>query len=306
VAAGAEPLAAAAGPARLRVRTRWSAFRPRLSGSALIAATLLTVLVLASIGLPLLPITDPYTQNLADRTQAPLSVSRTGQLHVLGTDALGRDLLSRLAVAGRTSLVLALSAVLVSLAIGTLLGLLAGYAGGTTDNLLMGLADIQLSIPRILLVIAVVAVVGPSLTNLALVLGVTSWVGYARLIRAQTLALREREFVLAARGLGAAPGWLMLRHILPNAFPPALILASFEIGQMVTLEASLSFLGLGIQPPLPAWGSMINEGQPFLRSFPWLMILPGVAIFIVVAGVNFLTQSFTGERRASNFQQGSA
>jgi peptide/nickel transport system permease protein len=274
------------------------------SASTTLATALLAVVVLGSLVVPLLPWIDAYTQHLADRTQPPMSVFGTSQMHVLGTDALGRDLLGRLALAGRTSLLLALSAVAVSLAIGTTLGLLAGYAGGATDNLIMGLADIQLSVPRILLLIAVVAVVGPSLINLALVLGFTSWVGYARLIRAQTLTLREREFVLAARGLGASPEVLMLRHILPNAFPPLLILSSFEIGQMVTLEASLSFLGLGVQAPLPAWGSMINEGQPFLRSFPWLMILPGAAIFVVVGGVNFLTQSLTGERRADGIQHG--
>lgn len=265
------------------------------SVSTLLAAMFLALIVVASFLFPLLPICDPYTQDLLARTKPPMSVGSNGVLHILGTDSLGRDLLSRVTVAGRTSLLLAVSAVAVSLLLGTALGLLAGYAGGVVDNILMTLADIQLSIPRILLVIAVVAVVGPSLTNLALVLGVTSWVGYARLIRAQTLSYREREFVQAARALGATPQRLMGRHILPNAFPPLLILASFELGQMVILEASLSFLGLGVQPPLPAWGSMIFEGQPFLRSFPWLMILPGLAIFMVVAGVSFLTQWFTSE-----------
>ena len=276
----------------------------RLSVSATLAAGFLLLIVLTSLIYPLLPASDPYTQDLLGRTKPPLYVGRTGVLHLLGTDSLGRDLLSRVTLAGRTSLLLASSAVIVSLIIGTALGLLAGYAGGKIDNLLMTLADIQLSIPRILLVIAVVAVVGPSLTNLALVLGVTSWVGYARLMRAQALSYREREFVLAARALGATAQRLMGRHILPNAFPPVLILASFEIGQMVILEASLSFLGLGVQPPLPAWGSMISEGQPFLRSFPWLMILPGLAIFMVVAGVSFLTQSFTAEQRAGGVDQG--
>lgn len=269
----------------------------QLSVSTSLAILLLLLVVLASFIFPLLPVCDPYTQDLLARTKPPMSVGSNGVLHILGTDSLGRDLLSRVTVAGRTSLLLAGSAVVVSLVIGTVLGLLAGYVGGLVDNVLMTLADIQLSIPRILLVIAVVAVVGPSLTNLALVLGVTSWVGYARLMRAQALSYREREFVRAAQALGASPQRLMARHILPNAFPPVLILASFELGQMVILEASLSFLGLGVQPPLPAWGSMIFEGQPFLRSFPWLMILPGLAIFMVVAGVSFLTQWFTANQQ---------
>ncbi len=271
--------------------------RPFRSPSLAVASGFLLVIVLASFVVPLLPGTDPYAQDLSARTKPPLFVSLSGQVYLLGTDSLGRDLLSRLALAGRISLLLAGVAVIVSCALGTTLGLVAGYAGGRIENVIMTLADIQLSIPRILLIIAVVAVVGPSLTNLALILGATSWVGYARVVRAQALSLREREFVLAARALGAPARRILGRHILPNAFPPALILASFEIGQMVVLEASLSFLGLGVQPPLPAWGSMINEGQAFLRSFPWLMILPGVAIFMVVAGVNFVTQSFTAERR---------
>lgn len=266
--------------------------------STAIGLGLLLLIVLGSVVIPLLPSGDPYTQNLAARAKPPLYLGRSGQTHLLGTDSLGRDLLSRLALAGRISLLLAGSAVAVSTIIGTALGLTAGYIGGRVENAIMALADIQLSIPRILLVIGVVAVVGPSLTNLALTLGVTSWVGYARVVRAETLSLREREFVLAARGLGLSPQRIMARHVLPNVVPSVLILASFEIGQMVVLEASLSFLGLGVQPPLPAWGSMINEGQAFLRSSPWMMILPGLAIFMVVAGVNLLTQSFTSERHA--------
>ncbi len=271
-----------------------------MRASAAIGVGLLLVIVLGSVVIPLLPSGDPYTQELAARAKPPLYVGRSGQTHLLGTDSLGRDLLSRLALAGRISLLLAGSAVAVSTVIGTALGLTAGYVGGRVENAIMALADIQLSIPRILLVIGVVAVVGPSLTNLALTLGVTSWVGYARVVRAETLSLREREFVLAARGLGLSARRIMARHVLPNVVPSVLILASFEIGQMVVLEASLSFLGLGVQPPLPAWGSMINEGQAFLRSSPWMMIFPGLAIFMVVAGVNSLTQSFTSERRAEH------
>ena len=264
-----------------------------------LAVFLLVSLVLFSLVVPVLPSSDPYTQDLALRTKPPLYVDRGGRLHLLGTDALGRDLLSRMALAGRISILLAGGAVLVSMLIGTTLGLAAGYTGGRLEHLIMALADIQLSIPRVLLVIAVVAVVGPSLAKLALTLGATGWVAYARLIRGQALSLREQEFVQAARAVGAAPKRIMVRHILPNVLAPVLILASFEIGQMIILEASLSFLGLGVQPPLPAWGSMINEGQAFLRTFPLLMILPGLAIFTVVAGINFLTRAFTFEGAAT-------
>lgn len=267
-----------------------------VSTSTRVAAAALAVVVLVSAVYPLLPVSDAYTQNLHLRTSPLLTVGPDGTLHLLGTDALGRDVLSRIALAGRISLLLAAGAVAVSMIIGVALGLAAGYSGGRLDNAIMSLADIQLAVPRIMVIIAVVAVVGPSLTNLAVTLGVTSWVGYARVVRAQTLSLREREFVHAARSLGATSARIMLRHILPNAFPAVVILSSFEFGQMVVLEASLSYLGLGIQPPLPAWGSMIYGGQAFLRTEPLLTILPGMAIFIVVAGVSFLTQAFTAER----------
>lgn len=268
------------------------------SPSMAIAAAGLALMVIISAIYPLLPVSDAYTQDLQLRTRPPLTVGPNGVPHVLGTDALGRDVLSRIALAGRISLLLAAGAVALSLAIGVTLGMMAGYAGGRTDNGIMSVADIQLAVPRIMVIIAVVAVVGPSLTNLAIILGVTSWVGYARVVRAQTLSLREREFVVAARSLGATPTRIALRHILPNAFPAVLILASFEFGQMIVLEASLSYLGLGIQPPLPAWGSMIYSGQPFLRTDPLLTILPGLAIFLVVAGVSFITQAFTAEGQA--------
>ena len=289
--AAAPPDAVAAATPR-----RGPGFMHGLSPSMAVAVAALTVLLIVSAVYPLLPVSDAYTQNLALRTRPLLTLGPDGTLHLLGTDSLGRDLLSRVALAGRISLLLAAGAVVVSMILGTALGLAAGYVGGRLDNAIMSLADIQLAVPRIMIIIAVVAVVGPSLTNLAIILGVTSWVGYARVVRAQTFSLREREFVQAARALGATPTRIMLRHILPNAFPAVLILSSFELGQMVVLEASLSYLGLGVQPPLPAWGSMIYDGQAFLRTHPHLTILPGVAIFTIVAGVNFLTQAFTSER----------
>ncbi len=277
-------------------RRNLSLFRPL---SRVVAAVLLACVVLAAAVVPSLPSSDPFSQNLSARVRPPFYVDDDGTMHLLGTDVLGRDLLSRLTLAGRYSLLIAGSAVSLSLIVGTLLGLVAGYIRGWLSMVIMSLADIQLAVPRVLLLIAVVAVVGSSLPNLIVVLGLTSWVPYARVIRAQVLSLRDREFVLAARSIGAAPSRIALYHVLPNAFGPALVIASFEFGQIILLEASLSFLGLGVQPPAPSWGNMIAEGQKYLQTAPWLTILPGLAIFMVVAGVNFLSRAFTAERYVS-------
>jgi peptide/nickel transport system permease protein len=159
----------------------------------------------------------------------------------------------------------------------------------------MGLADLQLSIPRVLLLIAVTALFGATVLKLALLLGLTSWVVYGRVARAMALSLREREFVLAATTQGASPLWNMRRHLLPNVLPQVVIVGSFDLGQIIILEASLSYLGLGVQPPLPSWGLMIAEGQSYLELNPWLALIPGIALFMLVAGVQFLTQSITAE-----------
>jgi peptide/nickel transport system permease protein len=219
-----------------------------------------------------------------------------GRFYLLGTDSLGRDLLSRTALAGRVSLLIGLSAVLISLATGVVLGLVAGYFRGWTENVIMGIADLQLSIPRVLLLIAVTAVLGSSVLTLTVLLGLTSWVAYGRVARAMALSLREREFVLSAITQGAGPIWNIRKHLLPNVLPQMVIVGSFELGQIIVLEASLSYLGLGIQPPLPSWGRMISDGQSYLQLDPWLIVVPGVAIFMLVAGVQFLSQSFTTER----------
>lgn len=264
--------------------------------SAWIALAFLSFVLALSIGVPQLPSFDPFSQDLGAAKQGPLFTNREGTTFLLGTDAFGRDLLSRLALAGRISLLMAASAVAISLVIGTTLGLIAGYRGGRWDALISTACDIQLSVPRFVLLIAVIALFGSSLTNLAITLGLTGWVAYARVTRSQTMSIREREYVQAARLIGATPRRILTKHILPNQFVATVILASFDIGQVMIVEASLSFIGLGVQPPLPAWGSMVREGEAYLRSTPHLMILPGLAIFMVVAGVNFLTQQFTSER----------
>lgn len=218
-----------------------------------------------------------------------------GQLSIFGTDKLGRDILSRLALAGRVSLFIGLSAVAVSMVIGVILGLVAGYFRGWTETIIMGFADLQLSVPRVLLLIAVTAILGSTVFNLTILLGLTSWVAYGRVARALSLSLREREFVLSAITQGATPAWNIRKHLLPNVLPQMVIVGSFELGQIIVLEAALSYLGLGIQPPLPSWGLMISEGQSYLEINPWLTVIPGLALFMLVAGVQFLTRSLTTE-----------
>lgn len=260
---------------------------------ALAIALLLGVAALVLVT-PLMPGYDPYGQDLGATTVAPFETV-DGRFYPLGADPLGRDLLSRTALAGRVSLLIGLSAVLISLGTGVLLGLVAGYFRGWTETVIMGIADLQLSIPRVLLLIAVTAVLGSSVVTLTVLLGLTSWVAYGRVARAMALSLREREFVLSAITQGASAGWNIRKHLLPNVLPQMVIVASFELGQIIVLEASLSYLGLGIQPPLPSWGRMISDGQSYLQLNAWLVFVPGIAIFMLVAGVQFLSQSFTSE-----------
>ncbi len=273
--------------------------------TTVIALVLLTGVALLVAVVPLLPGYDPYTQDLGGSLLYPFEVLE-GKRSILGTDKLGRDVLSRIALAGQVSIVIGLSAVTISMFLGVMLGLIAGYFRGWTESLIMGLADLQLSIPRVLLLIAVTAIVGSTVFNLTLLLGLTSWVAYGRVARAMSLTLREREFVLSAITQGASPTWNIRKHLLPNVLPQMLIVGTYELGAIITLEASLSYLGLGVQPPLPSWGLMISEGQSYLELNPWLSVLPGTALFMLIAGVQFLSQAFTSEgaedrRVSSNF-----
>lgn len=264
---------------------------------------LLAALILFMIVTPFLPFYDPYGQNLAGSLVPIGGRSFDGKLYLLGSDTLGRDIFSRLALAGQVSALIGLGAVSVSLVIGVTLGLIAGYFRGPLEALIMGLADLQLSIPRVLLLIAVSAILGPSVTNLALLLGITSWVSYGRVARAMTLSLREREFVLSARTQGATATWNIRKHLLPNVLPQMLIVGSYEFGQIIVMEASLSYLGLGVQPPLPSWGMMVSEGQSYLPLAPHLAILPSITLFILVAGLQFLSQAFTAEGEVAGVPQ---
>jgi peptide/nickel transport system permease protein len=249
-------------------------------GGALAALVLLTALFA-----PWLTPHAPNEQSLERRLEAP------SREHPLGLDELGRDILSRLILGTRVSVGVGLSVVLLAGLIGTVIGVVAGHAGGRVDAVLMRLTDVFMAFPGILLAIALVAVLGPALRNVVIALVIIGWVGYARLVRGQVLQLREMEFVLAARASGVSPAGLALRHLLPNVIPTLVVQASLGMAGAILSEASLSFLGLGIQPPTPSWGAMINAGRSHLIDAPHLALFPGAAILLTVMGLNFLGDS---------------
>jgi peptide/nickel transport system permease protein len=254
----------------------------------LIGLLLLTVLVLLAVFGPLLDLPDPTRTNLRARMAAPtLSFAGLGA-HPLGTDQLGRDILSRIVAGSQVTLMVAGAAVVLGGVLGTLLGLVAGFFGGWLDRILMRLVDIQLAVPLMLLALMVVAALGPSLQNLIIVLALVSWVRYARIVRGQVLAVREREFVQSARAIGASAPRIILRHILPNVLTPAVVVATLELARVIVLEAGLSFLGLGVQPPFPSWGRMLAEGRTYISSAWWIITFPGLALMLTVLAVNLL------------------
>lgn len=278
------------------MRRLWSPGIFRLLALGLAGLFLLVLVGLLGV-VPLLPGHDPYAQDIMASLLPPLS-REGGRLYLLGTDFLGRDLLGRLALAGQISLLIAVGSVVISMAVGTVLGLIAGYFRGWAETVIMGVADIQLAIPKILLLIAVTALFGTSLWQLILIIGLSGWVVYARVARAMALTLREREFVLAARVMGASTSWNIRKHLVPNVTSQMLILGSYDMSQIILLEASLSYLGLGVQPPTPSWGMMIYEGQNDLAFAPWLSLFPGLALFMLVIVIQIFSQSFTSESQA--------
>ncbi len=237
---------------------------------------------------PALAPADPVRNDLVARLAPPMWVQGGSERHPLGTDTLGRDVASRLLYGARVSLLVGFSAVAGAGAVGVLLGLLAGYYGGRLDALLMRLGDVQLAFPVLVLAIAVLSVLGAGLGNVIAVLAVTGWVTYARVARAETLALRRREFVEGARALGARDAGILWRHVLPNVLPPISVVATFSVARTIIAEASLSFLGLGIPPPAPSWGAMLDEGRNYLTTGWWLALFPGLAILAVVLGINLV------------------
>jgi peptide/nickel transport system permease protein len=264
------------------------AARRRPSFRALFGLTVLAVMAGAALLAPQIAPWDPARQMLVKRLRPPAWQARGLHEHPLGTDHLGRDILSRIIYGGRISLGVGLSAVTLSALIGVTLGLLAGFHGGRADAVIMRLADVFLSIPYILLAMGVVFALGPSLLNVVLVMAVTRWVQFARIVRADVLSIREREFVSGARARGNRSVRLLLRHVLPNALTPIIVVATLELAFMIIYESALSFLGLGVQPPTPTWGWMLADGRNYIATAWWLATFPGLAIMLTVLAVNLL------------------
>jgi peptide/nickel transport system permease protein len=248
----------------------------------LVAAGMGFVLAVAlvAIAAPWLSPQDPTRQSLRGRLAAPTMEGADGRAHLLGTDHLGRDVLSRVIWGARVSLLVGFAAVVVGGIIGATLGILAGYRGGWLDSAIMTLADAQLAFPFILLAIGIIAVLGPSFPTLILVIGLSGWMSYARVLRSQVLVLRSREFVDAIHALGGSAGRIVARHILPNVLSSLVVIATLELARSIVLEATLSFLGLGVQPPTPSWGGMVQEGREYLDSAWWISTYPGLVLML--------------------------
>ena len=256
--------------------------------TALVGLVVVAAVVLAALLAPVLTPFDPLVQDISQRLKPPGSVSPEGRAHWLGTDHLGRDILGRILYGSRIAFVVGLSAVFIAGTLGLVVGVVSGYFGGWVDDLFMRLADIQLAFPFILLALAVIGVLGPSLRNIIVVVGVSGWVVYARIVRGEVLSLREREFVQAARAVGSPPARVIVRHLVPNAFAPWLVIATLDMARVIIVESALSFLGLGIPPPTPTWGGMLADGRVYMSTAWWLATFPGLAILVTVLGINLL------------------
>lgn len=243
---------------------------------------------------PVLAPTDPTAIHLEEALLPPSTE------HLLGTDQLGRDVLSRMLHGARISLAVGIVAVGLATAVGICVGATAGYVGGVTDLLLMRFADIMLCFPTLFLILAVVAFIGPSIFNIMAVIGLTGWMGIARLVRAEVLSLKEREFVLASRLMGAGPAWIIRKHLLPNALAPITVSAAFGMGAAILIESSLSFLGIGVQPPTPSWGNILAEGKETLGVAWWLILPPGMAIFITILACHLTGERLRDSRKAGH------
>ena len=252
------------------------------------AAGVLLLIIASAAVAPLIAPYDPLAVDIRHRLSPPAWMDHGTAEHLLGTDQVGRDLLARMIYGGRVSLVVGVAAVLISATIGVLLGLSAGYFSGNTDWTIMTLINVMLTFPFVLLALAVIAVLGPNLVNMIIVLGVAGWPIYARVVRAETLAIREREFVLAGRALGMGHVRLVFRQIVPNLVSTIVVIATLQVAQVIILESFLSFLGLGVQPPTPAWGNMLGEGRVYMLNSWWIATFPGLAIFVTTLVINLM------------------
>ncbi|MDL2324327.1 ABC transporter permease [Ruminococcaceae bacterium OttesenSCG-928-A16] len=254
----------------------------------MVGAVLVLLIVLLSVFSPFIVQFDPVTNSLKDRLISPEYFASGLSGHVFGTDDLGRDIFSRLLLGSRYSLFIAAAVVLVAAFIGTILGAVSGYFGGVTDMIIMRLCDIMMAIPNLVLAIAVMAILGPNIFNLIIVLIVTSWVQYCKVTRNNVMVVKNAEFVKASQVLGAKKTHIMFRQIFPNVTTQLIILISQQFGWTILTEASLSFLSLGVQPPTPSWGNMIADGRNYLITNPWMVFAPGIALMITVLAFNFL------------------
>ncbi|HEY3059803.1 MAG TPA: ABC transporter permease [Roseiflexaceae bacterium] len=263
---------------------RWRRWRsPRLLAGAAVIVAAVGIAVLA----PLIAPFGPLDQAPELNNHPPLWRDDSGALHVLGTDPLGRDLLSRTMYGARVSLLIGATAVVLAGTIGVVLGLLAGYIGGAVEMVIMRLVDTLLAIPFVLLAIVSVALFGQGLVGLILILGLTGWLGYARIVRGVVLSLKEMPYVEAARAVGAGPSRLLRRHVLPGVWTPVIVVATQQVGAMMIAESSLTFLGIGIPPTIPSWGAMIADGRAYMTLAPWVAVFPGLALTITVLAVYF-------------------
>ena len=288
---------------RASVGLRWRKLPPGL----LVGGGLVVLVVLSAALAPWIAPADPLDADIQFRLHHPSWQLEDGRRFPIGADAQGRDVLSRTLYGGRISLFVGVTSVLIGGLVGVGLGLVSGYLGGRWDDVIMRVGDVQLAFPFVLLAMAVIAALGPSIPNIIAVFALTGWVAYTRLVRGQVLTLRELAYVEAARALGYSPIVVMLRHVLPNVVSPILVLASFELARMIILESALSFLGIGVQAPTPSWGNMLGEGREYMRTAWWLSVFPGSAIMLAVLGVNLLGDGLRDlvdprSRRTSTFR----
>ena len=262
--------------------------RMRRSKFFIIGSVMVLIMVLLAIIAPYIVVHDATTSDLAHRLETPQWLNGLEGGYILGTDALGRDILTRVLLGGRASLIVAFFGVLVPVIVGTILGVLAGYYGGMVETIIMRISEIQAGIPGLVLAITIASMLGPSMFNLVLVLLITGWISYAKQVRISTKAIAKSEFVQASRVLGASDLSIMFRQILPNVLTPIIILISQSVGTTILFEASLSFLGLGVPLPEPSWGNMIAEGREYLTTAPWTVLAPGIALMLAVLAFNFL------------------
>jgi peptide/nickel transport system permease protein len=272
----------------LRRKTNRALSRLLRNKAAMVGIVVLLLVVVAAAAAPWIAPNDPFAIKLIQRLKPPGHTSAAGLTFWLGTDSLGRDVFSRLIYGARVSLMVGLSAVVISGSVGLLVGLLSGYFGGWVDDVCMRLGDVQLSFPTILLALTIMAVLGSGLDKLILVLGLTGWVQYGRIVRSQVLAIKNDEFVLAARATGERKWRIIFQQILPNVWSPVIVIASFTVASNIVAEASLSFLGVGVPPSVPSWGTMLADGRQYIGIADWLTIPAGIAISLTVLSINIL------------------